>query len=271
MRLSKLHATGNDFLVRVADDPDDHLDRLTVAALCDRHRGVGADGLITIGSGGPDHDCSMLLQNADGGVAEMSGNGIRCLAYVAARDGRSRGDVLRVATGAGRRDVFLERDDTATIVAAEVDMGAARFGEPLTLDLDGERHVADVVDMGNPHLVFVVPDPEAIDVARHGPHFEHLATFTQRTNVEFGVARDRTTAAMRVWERGVGETMSCGTGVCATAAVLHRRGFVDADLSMHVRGGVLRVHIGDTIRLAGPVVHVFDVDLDRERLLANLS
>lgn len=271
MRLSKLHATGNDFLVRVADSPDDHLDRLTVAALCDRHRGVGADGLITIGAGGADHDCSMLLQNADGGVAEMSGNGIRCLAYVAAREGRARSDVLRVATGSGRRDVFLERDDTGTIAAAEVDMGPASFADPVTIDLDGVEYLAEVVDMGNPHLVFVVADPEAVDVARHGARLEHHPAFPHRTNVEFGAARDRASAAMRVWERGVGETMSCGTGVCATAATLHRRGLLDADLSMHVRGGVLRVHVGDTIRLAGPVVHVFDVDLDRERLLADLS
>jgi diaminopimelate epimerase len=270
LQLSKLHATGNDFLVRVADDDDDVLDRVTVSALCDRHRGVGADGLITIGPGRDNHDCSMLLQNADGGVAEMSGNGIRCLAHVAVARGLARGDGLRVATGAGPRDLRLERDALGDVVGAEVDMGPAQFGSTLSLDLDGAAHDADIVDMGNPHLVFVVADPDAVDVARHGARLERDPQFPHRTNVEFATAHGRSAAAMRVWERGVGETLSCGTGVCATAAALHRRDLIDADLTMRVRGGELRVHVGETVRLAGPVVHVFDVEIDRARLLAAL-
>jgi diaminopimelate epimerase len=272
MRLSKLHATGNDFLVRVGEGPDDVLDTVTVAALCDRHRGVGADGLITVGAGHGDHDCSMLLQNADGGVAEMSGNGIRCLAWVAAARGFARGTALRVATGAGARDLVLEVDVEGAVIGADVDMGPARFGADLEFDLDGHPHVGAVVDMGNPHLVFVLDggDPDAVDLARHGARLERDPAFPNRTNVEFAVVRDRRTAAMRVWERGVGETLSCGTGVCATAAALHRRGLVEPSITMHVPGGVLRVVIGDTIRLAGPVVHVFDVDIDREHLLASL-
>ena len=267
MKISKLHATGNDFLVRVSDDPDDMLDALTVAALCDRHRGIGADGLITIGAGGPAHDCSMLLQNADGGVAEMSGNGVRCLAAVARRHGLGTATRLVVATGGGRRDLELETDSSGAVIAAAVDMGPAQFGAIEHFELDGTPWAGQVVDMGNPHVVFEVDDPDAIDLARWGPTIEHDARFPQRTNVEFARARDRSTIAMRVWERGVGETLSCGTGVCATAVALHRAGHVDAECSVHVRGGVLRVQLGVHVLLSGPVVHVFDVDIDRDQLV----
>lgn len=269
MRVSKLHATGNDFLVRMAAD-DDVLDPITVAALCDRHRGIGADGLITIGPGASGHDCSMLLQNADGGIAEMSGNGIRCLAYVAAAHGLGRDGSLRVATGGGLRDVTLERDERGVVVAADVDMGPVAFGVPVDFDLDGQRYEADIVDVGNPHVVFVVDDPDAVDVVRHGATIERDPRFPNRTNVEFAAVRDRATIALRVWERGVGETLSCGTGVCAAAAATHRRGLVDNDLTVHVPGGALQVRLGDTVHLAGPVVHVFDVDIDRDELLAAL-
>ncbi len=270
VRLSKLHATGNDFLVRVGEDPDDVLDAVTVAALCDRRRGVGADGLITIGAGGPGHDCSMLLQNADGGVAEMSGNGIRCLAWVAERRGLARGDRLTVATGGGRRDVTLSVGEHGEVVGASVDMGPATFGPRVDIELDGTKMVGVTVDMGNPHLVIAVDDPDAVDVARHGPAIEHDPRFPNRLNVEFTRSIGRERLQMRVWERGVGETLSCGTGVCAAAAAMVRAGACDPNLSVQVPGGVLRVMVGDTITLAGPVVHVFDLDIDRERLLATL-
>src|SRR5438309_11562487 len=120
LRLSKLHATGNDFLVQLAlhaDEPE--LDAAVVAALCDRHRGIGADGLITIGPGRDGADCSMTLLNADGGRAEMSGNGVRCLAWVAAKAGLLHGDELVVDTAAGRRGVSVERDSCGGVGAAE--------------------------------------------------------------------------------------------------------------------------------------------------------
>jgi len=132
-QLAKLHATGNDFLVRLAAGADDApLAPETVALLCDRRRGVGADGLITLGPAPADDrgvDCSMRLQNADGGDAEMSGNGIRCLAWVAARAGLGRESQLTVQTAAGRRVVSLIRDAAGEVVAADVDMGAVTLGE----------------------------------------------------------------------------------------------------------------------------------------------
>jgi len=274
VRLAKLHATGNDFLVHQASSP---LSPEVAVALCDRNRGVGADGLLTLGPGAAGADCAMTLHNADGGVAEMSGNGMRCLAYVAARSGLGTADTLIVDSGSGRRTVTLERDKNGHVIAADVDMGPVTF-DPKTIGLDaptsehleatfhGVTYEGDSAGMGNPHLVLFVDDPETARVTQHGPHLEHDARFPQRTNVEFVVVEARDRLRMRVWERGVGETLSCGTGACAAAAVAHRRGLVDDALAVVVPGGELRVRLGETVRLGGPVTHVFDVEIDITQL-----
>jgi diaminopimelate epimerase len=265
LQLSKLHATGNDFLVRLALDGESRLAPETVAHLCDRHRGVGADGLITIGDAGAggDADCTMTLQNADGGDAEMSGNGIRCLAWVAARAGLGSASELRVRTAAGLRIVALTRDSSGSVVAADVDMGSVTLGEEdVEVVVDGAEYWGDVANVGNPHLVCFVTDPAAVPVLTHGPRIELDPRFPQRTNVEFVRVRPPDVIEMRVWERGVGETLSCGTGACAAAAVAHNRGVVDDHVRVRVAGGELEVTLEPTVRLGGPVVHVFDVEID---------
>ena len=281
--LSKLHATGNDFLVRLANDAaEPELDAIVVSALCDRHRGVGADGLITIGSGSDGADCTMTLVNADGGRAEMSGNGIRCLAWVAARAGLLRGNELVVDTAGGRRHMTVERDGSGEVVAADVDMGAVTFEperipvvaeSPFDLDVSvaGTAYRGDAAGVGNPHFVLLVDDPAAIPVTEHGPVIEHDARFPRRVNVEFIAVTGADRLAMRVWERGAGETQSCGTGACASAAVAHRRGLVGDHVRVDVLGGTLSIVLGETVRLGGPVVHVFDVTIPRERLLESLA
>lgn len=281
--LSKLHATGNDFLVQLALDPDEpDLDVAVVSALCDRHRGIGADGFITIGPGRDGADCSMTLVNADGGRAEMSGNGVRCLAWVAARAGLVRGDELVVDTAAGRRHVSVERDSWGEVVAAEVDMGAMTFepaaipvqvASPFDLEVvaDGTTYHGDAAGIGNPHFVLFVDDPLTVPLRAHGPRIEHDPRFPRRTNVEFIAVTGRDRVTMRVWERGVGETQSCGTGACASAAVAHRRGLVGDHVRVDVLGGSLAVTLGASVRLGGPAVHVFDVTLPREPLLESLA
>ncbi|HEY3834409.1 MAG TPA: diaminopimelate epimerase [Acidimicrobiia bacterium] len=280
---AKYHATGNDFLVtasRPAAGGGAHaLTPDEVVALCDRHRGIGADGVITVGpaDAATGADCTFALRNADGGEAEMSGNGMRCLAAFAAREGIGTVTELLVHTPAGRRDVALERDRNGVVIAADVDMGRATFdparipfaatdAHDVVAAVDGARYCGDAVGMGNPHLVLRVDDVESIPVAVHGPVLEHDKRFPQRTNVEWVAVRDRSHAVMRVWERGAGETLSCGTGACAAGAALRARDLVDAHLTMHVPGGDLAIELGDTIRLGGPVVHVFDVEIDRGRI-----
>lgn len=283
LMLAKLHATGNDFLVQVElDDARPELDPVVVSALCDRHRGVGADGLITIGHGRDGADCTMTLVNADGGRAEMSGNGVRCLAWVAAREGLLRGDELLVDTAAGRRHVTVTRDADGLVVAADVDMGAITF-EPDRIPLDAmsafdldavvgdTKYHGDAAGIGNPHFVLLVDDPAAVPVTEHGPLLEHDPRFPRRVNVEFIAVIGPDRLAMRVWERGAGETQSCGTGACASAAVAHRRGLVGEHVRVDVLGGTLAVALGATVRLGGPVVHVFDVAVPREALLASLD
>ncbi len=279
VRLSKLHATGNDFLVWswLGDDAREcSIHSEQARELCDRHRGIGADGLIVVQPGRNGADAEMLLFNADGGMAEMSGNGMRALAWAAARDGLGADGTLAVDTGGGRRRVEVTRDAaTNEVVAATVDMGPVTFDPahiPLALDspfgitaeYHGTHYEGDAAGMGNPHLVLFVDDPATARVTQHGPHLEHDDRFPRRTNVEFVRATPggADELDMRVWERGVGETLSCGTGACAAAAVAQRRGFVGERAVVHVPGGDLVVELGDTIRLGGPVVHVFDVEVE---------
>lgn len=275
LALVKLHATGNDFLVC---DAAPTIRGDAAERLCDRHTGVGADGLILLGPAADGADCSMVLFNADGHLAEMSGNGIRCLAWLAHRNGLGDGKRLVVDTDAGRREIDLDVDPlTDELRAATVDMGPVTFDPaniplraPSPFDLEaifhGTRYVGDAAGMGNPHLVLLVDDPRTARVTQHGPHLEHDDRFPNGTNVEFIAAATGEPGVidMRVWERGVGETLSCGTGACAAAAVANRRGLVGERVVVHVPGGDLHVELGETIRLGGPVAHVFDttVDLD---------
>jgi diaminopimelate epimerase len=277
VRLSKLHATGNDFLVTVALDGTPAPGADHARSLCDRHRGIGADGLITLLPGADGADCTMELRNADGGIAEMSGNGIRCLAWVAVRDGLGGGGSLAVDTGGGRRSVELETKD-GRLRDATVDMGPVTFepaeiplAAPSALDLEvtfhGTTYRGDAAGMGNPHLVLLVDDVATARVTQHGPRLEVDERFPNRTNVEFIAPSPDGGITMRVWERGVGETLSCGTGACASAAVAHRRGLVGTDAVVHVPGGDLRVTLGDTVLLGGPVVHVFDTEVDEQAIV----
>lgn len=268
VRLSKLHGTGNDFLVTTGS-----LDAADAVRLCDRFTGIGADGLLLLGPGADGADAAMTLYNADGSRAEMSGNGARCLAWLARREGLGRPHELVVDTDGGRRRLDLELDGHGLVARATCDMGPVTFTPSeipvvapdafdLAVDIDGEIRIADAAGMGNPHLVVFVDDLATTDVARHGARLEVDARFPNRVNVEFVVVTDREALALRVWERGVGETRSCGTGACAAAAVAHRRGLIGPRTIVHVPGGELLVESGDTIRLGGPVAHVFDVEID---------
>ena len=273
--LAKLHATGNDFLVWPRLDAEADAAPVPAAlarALCDRHSGVGADGLILLTPGTDGADATMTLHNADGGIAEMSGNGIRALAWAAAAAGLG-GDTLVVDTGGGRRTLELARGADGRVVAATVDMGPVSFAPATILvdadspfDLEAEFHGVtyrgDAAGMGNPHWVCFVDDVAGARVTQHGPHLETDPRFPRHTNVEFVAPDGVNGLRMRVWERGVGETLSCGTGACASAAVAHRRDLVGPRVTVRVPGGELTVEVGDTLRLGGPVVHVFDVTVD---------
>ncbi len=281
MRVSKLHGTGNDFLVTVALDGAGAPGAEVARALCDRHRGLGADGLITLLPGTDGADCTMELRNADGHLAEMSGNGVRCLAWVAHREGLGSGERLVVDTGGGRREVTTGVGE-GDLEYATVDMGSVTF-EPSEIPLDapsafgleatfhGVTYEGDAAGIGNPHFVLFVDDVAAARVTQHGPRLEVDERFPNRTNVEFVQVVDPERLRMRVWERGVGETLSCGTGVCATAAVAHRRGLVGENMIVQVPGGEHVVSLGETVHLGGQVQHVFDTEVDERELVRRLA
>ena len=255
MRLAKYHGLGNDFLVLVDLEGRSTVDGATARGLCDRHRGVGADGLIrATAASDQEADVTMELWNADGGRAETSGNGLRCLARALMDTGAVPPGPLRVRTGAGVSVVRPHPDGrlSADMGAATVDAGAWP-DEPV---VEGDRrHVG--VNLGNPHLVVEVDDPAKVELAEGAPGLRDL-------NVEVvaaGPGPDELT--MRVWERGVGETAACGTGSCAAAVAAHRWGLVGDRVTVHQPGGGLDVELLDdgTLRLVGPAELVATVEV----------
>ena len=302
LAMTKLEAAGNDFLV-VLEDTGRHDDRrrgdagdaddggdvadsdvdggrtftaAQVRALCDRRRGVGADGLIVGRRGGPGADLEMTLYNADGTEAEMSGNGIRCLVHAAIAAGIVSPPRLRVATPTGVRtvDYGAATDGRAW---ARVDMGPVRLGSEVESPLPGTR--ARLADAGNPHLVVIGDvDLDTVDLGSLGVAAVQAAGGP--VNVE--VVRPGRRGAdleLRVLERGVGETLACGTGTCAVAAVARAWGMAGDTVTVDNPGGRLEVRLGathgpdgsatdgpdmtvDGVELAGPVRKIADVEVD---------
>ena len=265
LTLTKHHGLGNDFLV-LLDPGDRHPVGVELARrLCDRHRGVGADGLIRVGPGRDGADVTMHLRNADGGVAETSGNGLRCLAQAVVDAGLVPGPDLTVATAAGVRRATVRAGQPPGTATVRVEMGPAKVGPDQPQEWPGRRVRA--VDMGNPHLVLFGADPYEVDVPAIGAQVE--AVHAGGMNVEFvaaGPQPDELT--MRVWERGVGETMACGSGACAAAAAAHDWDLVGPRVVVHQPGGAARVSLEDgTVLLTGPAQHVarVEVEVDGDR------
>ena len=260
MRLTKHHGLGNDFLIALADALPADAPALA-QAVCNRTRGVGGDGLIfgLPGDHGASTDVTMVLFNADGSRAEMSGNGIRCLAQAIVQHydlGQSR--ELRIGTDAGIRTVRVEPADDPATIQARVDMGPVSAGlELASIDCpDGLRFAT--ADVGNPHLVIQVPDADSVDVAAYGAGLSRLAG---GLNVEFISPRlDGHGIDLRVWERGVGVTEACGTGACAAAQVAHDWGLVGPTVPVSMPGGDVTVELGDTAVLIGPAEYIATVD-----------
>ena len=265
LQLTKHHGAGNDFLV-VVDIEDRHrVAPELVRALCDRRFGIGADGVIRILAGREGSDLSMDLRNADGSEAQMSGNGIRCLAQAAVDAGLVTPPDFSVWTLGGVRTVEYRTGDAVGAAAASVDMGKAELGPDQAQQFADRR--ARTVDMGNPHLVLFGPDPAGVDVAEIGSRLQGV--HPGGINVEFiSVGPTPDDLDLRVWERGVGETQACGTGSCAAAAAARSWGMVSDRVRVHNPGGTLEVTLNpDGIRLAGPVRKVADIEVTPSSVL----
>ena len=279
MRFAKYHGTGNDFVM--IEDMQDAiaLEAAAVSSLCDRHLGVGADGVIRIAPA-DQADFFMDYYNADGEAVEMCGNGIRCLAKYVYDRGLTSSNVIDVLTRAGVKRLAIEASNGVAELVT-VDMGPPGLerkaipmtGEPLDrfagepMDVDGMALTATAVSMGNPHCVlFLRPQDDlgALEVRRLGAMVEHREEFPNRTNVEFVKVEDGV-IRLRVWERGSGETMACGTGACAALVACSLAGLTGREAPVEFPGGLLQVSWRDDghVMLTGPATHVFDGEVDR--------
>ena len=253
MRLLKHHGLGNDFLILIDLDNVEPVDAARARAICDRHTGVGADGLIRVTAGRDGADVSMQLRNADGSEAEMSGNGIRCLAQAVIDEGVVTGRDVSVATRAGVRRVTVRPAEAPGLVMATVDMGSATV-QPA----DDEASAAGAdrgawVNMGNPHLVLLDPN-WTVSLTKQGRQHPDANVEIVRPNSGGGLD-------MRVWERGVGQTLACGTGACAAAAAANEWGMGGELVTVTMPGGDVDVTLGPSIRLTGPAQRICAVEL----------
>jgi len=272
MRFTKMHGIGNDYVHVDCFEQDVPDPAATAVAVSDRHFGVGGDGLILV-LPSTEADVRMRMFNADGGEAEMCGNGIRCVAKYAYDHGRSKANPMRVETAAGIKQIELAIGPDGKVAAATVDMGAPVL-EPdripvkvpqkqaldVTLRTASRAFQMTCVSMGNPHAVMFVDDVHAVPLETLGPEIEHHPLFPERINVHFAEVHSPTELTMRTWERGSGITLACGTGasaVCVAAALTHRTG---RRITAHLPGGDLKLHWrqeDDHVLMTGPAAEVF--------------
>ena len=265
-----MHGLGNDFIV--VDNRNGAISDLAAAdlarRLCERRFSVGADGLLLL-SNSAVADARMRVFNADGSEAEMCGNGIRCFAKYCYENNIVQTKVMSIETLAGIKKTWLTV--AAGIVrAVKVDMGTPawdRSAIPMVgggtcvdedLQVDGQVYKVTCLSVGNPHCVVFVPDIDSFPVDVVGPNIETHGAFPNKTNVEFVQVLGNEELKVRVWERGCGETMACGTGACASVAAAKMLKKTGANVVVHLAGGDLRVEIAERLFMSGPAEKVFE-------------
>ncbi len=269
LTFTKMHGLGNDFVVIDATREPVELTPEQIRFIADRHFGVGCDQLLLVAPPpSPDLDFTYRIFNADGGEVEQCGNGARCFAVFVREKGLTDRDVIRVATAGGPIELKVEPDGQVT-----VDMGAPRFepeaipfvaeerADVYSLAADGQTLEASVLSMGNPHAVLRVDDVESAPVSELGPKLEHHPRFPNRANIGFMQVVDRGHIRLRVWERGSGETLACGTGACAAVVAGRQRGWLDDKVTVSLPGGDLVIRWageGEPVMMTGPAVSVFE-------------
>lgn len=270
MRFTKMHGIGNDYVyVDLFDEQVPDPTQLAIE-VSDRRFGVGGDGLILIGPSDI-ADFSMRMFNADGSESEMCGNGVRCVGKYVYDHGRTRETTVTLATLGGVKVLELFVSD-GKVDKIRVDMGEPILERALVpmlgpegtalnevLIVDGQRLNVTAVSMGNPHCVMFVDDTATAPVTTLGPKVEVAPEFPRRTNVEFAQVISPTEISLRVWERGSGETLACGTGTCATVVAAHLCGYTDKTVRVHLLGGDLDIEWAENghVFMTGPATEVF--------------
>ena len=269
----KMHGAGNDYIyfdcVRNPELPNPEE---VAIRLSDRHKGIGSDGVILVCKSDV-ADAKMRMFNADGSEGIMCGNGIRCVAKFIYDFGIAQKDVVTIETLGGIKTLELDVYE-GKVRNVRVDMGKAEFDpKKIPVNIDAERVVdypheyscgtynITCVSMGNPHCIIYEDDVEGLDLEKIGPTFENDPIFPQRVNTEFVRVNSPVDVTMRVWERGSGETMACGTGACAVVAACVANGFCQkgTEVTVHLRGGDLKItYTDDTVYMFGEAVTVFE-------------
>ena len=276
MRFTKMHGCGNDYVYvdctrELLPDPASLAVRIS-----DRHFGIGSDGLILICPSDA-ADFRMRMYNADGSEAEMCGNGIRCVAKYVYDKKLTDKTEISVETGAGIKYLTLHTNEQDLVETVTVDMGAPVLDPeliPVQADsnpvvdepilVDGTEYRMTCVSMGNPHAVVFVEDTASFPLAEIGPKFENHPRFPKRTNTEFVQLLSRTEVNMRVWERGSGETLACGTGTCATVMACILNGRTEDEVLVHLLGGDLNIRYdreSGHIFMTGPATTVYEGEI----------
>jgi diaminopimelate epimerase len=266
----KMHGCGNDFVILDERSEPLALTSPQVAAIADRHTGIGCDQLVLIRATGPGADAFMQIHNPDGSEAGACGNATRCVAGILARETGKTSVAIR--TISGDLPAWLHPDGQI-----QVDMGLARLDwsdiplarpmDTVRLDLSAERVAGPAAaSMGNPHATFFVDDLGAVPIRRIGPALEHDRLFPQRANIGFAQVLDAGSIRLRVWERGAGLTLACGSGACVALVNAHRRGLTNRRARVILDGGTLEIEWRSDghVLMTGPVVTTFtgQIDLD---------
>lgn len=275
MKFTKMQGLGNDYVYvncmeQMVEDAAE-----TARRVSDRHFGIGSDGLILI-CPSDKADFEMRMYNADGSRGEMCGNGIRCVGKYVYDYGLTDKTSLSVETLGGIKHLFLEVED-GKVSLVKVDMGPAILEPekiPVTAEgsrvvdeplcVDGKTFRMTGVSMGNPHAVIYVDDVQGMDLEKTGPSFENHERFPNRINTEFAHVLDRNTVEMRVWERGSGETLACGTGACAVAVASILNGYTEDQVTVRLLGGDLKIEWdreANKVYMTGPAEVVFDGEI----------
>jgi diaminopimelate epimerase len=280
MKFTKMHGIGNDYVyVDCTKEPLENPEEVA-RLVSDRHKGIGSDGLILI-KPSDEADFEMAMYNADGSYGKMCGNGIRCVAKYVYDNGLTDKTELRVISGGAVKYLKL------TVENGKVSQVRVNMGEPVLrpelvpvlgegdclvsepILVDGETYKMTCVSMGNPHAVVFMEDVKNLKIEALGPKFEHHERFPDRVNTEFVRVMDRNNLEMRVWERGSGETMACGTGACATAVAAILNSYTDREVNVHLLGGDLRIFWSEEdncVYMTGPAATVFRGEIDLEGL-----
>jgi diaminopimelate epimerase len=257
LKFVKSHGLGNDYLVIVTGKSDCELNPARVRQICDRHTGIGADGVL-VPMGTSVADFGVRIWNPDGSEGEKSGNGLRIFGKFLYDHGYTQQRQFSVSTlgGVVRIELLPEH---GTVTAVRVDMGMAVCDRSLgSLLVEGQEYDVTAVSLGNPHAVVVVSELGSVDLCRVGPLIENHPAFPQRTNVQFVKVLSRRAVEALIWERGAGHTLSSGSSSCAIAAACVNRNLVDRSVTVHMEGGDLDIEVESDMKviMTGPVEEI---------------